>query len=81
MVAGRARGFTLIELLVVMVILGITLGIVSLNDFALHARGDERRMRKIAETLAAICDALDCQPGDLLEYAPETGREEVRRAG
>ncbi len=22
-------------------------------------------------TLAAICKALDCQPGDLLEYTPE----------
>jgi len=25
------------------------------------------------ETLAAICVFLDCQPGDLLEYVPETG--------
>jgi putative transcriptional regulator len=24
------------------------------------------------ETLARICDILDCQPGDLLEYVPET---------
>jgi putative transcriptional regulator len=23
------------------------------------------------ETLAAICDELDCQPGDLLEFLPE----------
>lgn len=23
-------------------------------------------------TLEAICKALDCQPGDVLEYAPET---------
>lgn len=22
-------------------------------------------------TLTAICEALDCQPGDLLEYSPE----------
>ena len=22
-------------------------------------------------TLEAICEALDCQPGDILEYAPE----------
>ena len=22
-------------------------------------------------TLAAICDALDCQPGDILEYVPD----------
>lgn len=25
------------------------------------------------ETLAAICEALDCQPGDLLEYRREEG--------
>ncbi|NBK77801.1 transcriptional regulator [bacterium D16-76] len=24
-------------------------------------------------TLAAICEALDCQPGDLLAYLPEDG--------
>jgi len=33
------------------------------------------------ETLAAICEALDCQPGDLLEYEPDAGTQEVRRAG
>lgn len=22
-------------------------------------------------TLSAICEALDCQPGDILEYSPE----------
>jgi putative transcriptional regulator len=24
-------------------------------------------------TLEAICEALDCQPGDLLEYRPDSG--------
>ena len=24
-------------------------------------------------TLAAICSALDCQPGDILEFVPEEG--------
>ncbi|MFC3711162.1 helix-turn-helix domain-containing protein [Sphingoaurantiacus capsulatus] len=34
------------------------------------------------ETLAAICDYLDCQPGDILEYAPAEGsREDLKRAG
>ena len=27
-------------------------------------------------TLEAICRELDCQPGDLLGYAPEVGRSE-----
>ena len=26
---------------------------------------------KVKATLDAICKALDCQPGDILEYAPE----------
>ena len=26
-------------------------------------------------TLEAICRALDCQPGDILEYVPERGGE------
>ena len=28
-------------------------------------------------TLEAICKALDCQPGDILEYVPDGGREEA----
>ncbi|MBR4742871.1 MAG: helix-turn-helix transcriptional regulator [Oscillospiraceae bacterium] len=27
-------------------------------------------------TLAKLCEALDCQPGDLLEYRPAGGSEE-----
>lgn len=27
-------------------------------------------------TLSAICKALDCQPGDLLEYIPDDGEPE-----
>lgn len=26
-------------------------------------------------TLEAICKALDCQPGDILEYVPDAGAE------
>ncbi len=26
-------------------------------------------------TLAAICQALDCQPGDLLEFVPDNGQD------
>ncbi|AGC46862.1 XRE family transcriptional regulator [Myxococcus stipitatus DSM 14675] len=35
------------------------------------------------ETLARICEYLDCQPGDILRYVPEEGerRESSRRAG
>ncbi|PIB93959.1 helix-turn-helix transcriptional regulator [Caulobacter sp. FWC2] len=37
------------------------------------------------ETLEAICDFLDCQPGDILEYQPEQPPdivgEDLKRAG
>ena len=37
------------------------------------------------ETLDAICDFLDCQPGDILEYEPEQPPdvvdENIKRAG
>lgn len=31
-------------------------------------------------TLEALCRALDCQPGDLLEYLPERGADALRQA-
>lgn len=31
-------------------------------------------------TLDALCRALDCQPGDLLEYLPEEGADALRQA-
>jgi putative transcriptional regulator len=30
------------------------------------------------ETLDRICEVLDCQPGDILEYRPERDREPER---
>jgi putative transcriptional regulator len=32
-------------------------------------------------TLEAICRFLDCQPGDLLEYEPDTKDSPLREAG
>jgi putative transcriptional regulator len=31
-------------------------------------------------TLEAICRYLDCQPGDLIEYAPDEAQDDVQRA-
>jgi putative transcriptional regulator len=31
-------------------------------------------------TLAALCQHLDCQPGDLLEYVPDGGQAEFKDA-
>ncbi|HTB65357.1 MAG TPA: helix-turn-helix transcriptional regulator [Steroidobacteraceae bacterium] len=32
-------------------------------------------------TLEAICQFLDCQPGDLLEYVPDETQPRLRRTG
>lgn len=39
------------------------------QNLSLLKSGKVKGMR--FETLSAICDVLDCQPGDLLEYVPE----------
>ncbi|MGI9278028.1 MAG: helix-turn-helix domain-containing protein [Endozoicomonas sp.] len=44
------------------------IGITEAN-LSLLKRGRVKGVR--FETLAAICDYLDCQPGDILEYQPE----------
>jgi putative transcriptional regulator len=40
------------------------------QNVSLLKSGKVRGMR--FDTLARICAALDCQPGDLLEYRPDT---------
>ena len=47
------------------------------SNLSLLKSGKVRGMR--FTTLEAICRALDCQPGDILEYVPEEKR--LRRAG
>ena len=42
----------------------------SLNE--LSAKVDVTLANMSITTLEAICKALDCQPGDILEYVPET---------
>ena len=42
----------------------------SLTNLSLLKTGKVKGFR--FNTLNAICDALDCQPGDLLEYRPDT---------
>ncbi len=54
------RGMTMTEL-------ATTVG-VTLANMSILKTGKARAIR--FSTLAAICDALDCQPGDLLRYEP-----------
>lgn len=54
----------------------------SLNDLAAQVGISNVNLSKLKNnrvsavrftTLAAICEALDCQPGDILEYSPSEG--------
>jgi len=54
--AGRERGFTLIELLVVMVILGVTLGLVSLQVAPSQQQSMQQEAQRIALLLQVARD-------------------------
>jgi putative transcriptional regulator len=42
----------------------------TLSNLSILKTGKAKAIR--FSTLTALCKALDCQPGDLLEYVPET---------
>lgn len=42
---------------------------ISLANLSILKTGKARAVR--FSTLAAVCEALDCQPGDLLEFEPD----------
>lgn len=44
----------------------------SKNDMSILKNGRARAVR--FSTLAALCEALQCQPGDLLSHVPERAR-------
>lgn len=45
---------------------------ITLANLSILKTGKARAIR--FSTLAAICQVLKCQPGDLLEFHPDTGR-------
>jgi putative transcriptional regulator len=45
---------------------------ITLANLSILKTGKARAIR--FSTLEALCAALDCQPGDLLSYVPETER-------
>ena len=51
---------------------------ITLANLSILKTGKARAIR--FSTLEAICQALNCQPGDLLEYLPETDAAEQPRA-
>jgi len=50
----------------------------ALANLSILKTGKARAIR--FSTLEAICAALDCQPGDLLEFVPDSGATEQSRA-
>ncbi|MBW7838068.1 MAG: helix-turn-helix transcriptional regulator [Chitinophagaceae bacterium] len=42
---------------------------ITLSNLSILKTGKAKAVR--LETLNAICKALDCQPGDILEYSPD----------
>jgi putative transcriptional regulator len=51
---------------------------ITLANLSILKTGKARAMR--FSTLEAICAALGCQPGDLLEFQPDSGAHEPPRA-
>ena len=51
---------------------------ITLANLSILKTGKARAIR--FSTLEAICGALACQPGDLLEFHPDTGAAEHSRA-
>jgi putative transcriptional regulator len=49
------------------------------SNLSLLKSGKVRGVRFV--TLNAICEFLQCQPGDILEFVPETEAQPLRKAG
>jgi putative transcriptional regulator len=51
---------------------------ITLANLSILKTGKARAIR--FSTLEAVCEALRCQPGDLLEFVPDCGAAEQARA-
>ena len=51
---------------------------ITLANLSILKTGKARAIR--FSTLEAICQVLDCQPGDLLEFAPDRGSKQQAQA-
>jgi putative transcriptional regulator len=49
---------------------------ITLANLSILKTGKARAIR--FSTLEAICEVLECQPGDVLEYRPEAGKRRER---
>jgi putative transcriptional regulator len=51
---------------------------ITIVNLSILKTGKARAIR--FSTLESICEALQCQPGDLLEFHPDSGADELSRA-
>ena len=51
---------------------------ITLANLSILKTGKARAIR--FSTLQAICEVLHCQPGDLLEFVPDSGAQQARAA-
>ena len=51
---------------------------ITLANLSILKTGKARAIR--FSTLEAICGALGCQPGDILEFVPDSGSESLHKA-
>ena len=51
---------------------------ITLANLSILKTGKARAIR--FSTLEAICEVLQCQPGDLLQFQPDSGRGAARKA-
>jgi len=49
------------------------------QNLSILKTGKARAIR--LSTLEAICDTLDCQPGEILEFRPETAKKKPAARG
>ena len=49
----------------------------TLSNLSILKTGKAKAIR--FSTLTALCKALDCQPGDLLEFVDETTKQETKK--
>ena len=52
---------------------------ITLSNLSILKTGKARAVR--FSTLDAVCKALDCQPGDILEYRDDEVEETIKQAG
>ena len=60
--------------------IGVMAELAGLNFKTVSSLWNNNTLRVDLSTLNALCEALDCTPGDLLEYVPETAAKGKKKS-